>query len=193
MLYCKFCGKDSFKQLKTHERQCKSNPNRTSATGHVGKNHYSYGAICSKDTRRKISEYSKTRTVSAEVRAKISVSRKKFLNENPHMVPYLLNHSSKISYPEQYFKDCFKDINLVTEHKISRYSLDFSNVDKKIYFEVDGEQHYVDKKIVASDIVRTEYLKELGWIGYRCRWSEFQKLNEDERKEYVHCIIKSIA
>lgn len=193
MLCCKFCGKDSFKQLKTHERQCKENPNRTSAAGHVGKNHYTYGAECSDKTRKKISEYAKTRVLSAKTRDKISVSRIKFLDENPHMVPYVLNHSSKISYPEQYFRDCFRGIELDIEYKISRYSLDFANTKRKVYFEVDGEQHYTDRKIVLSDLKRTKFLQDLGWTGYRCRWSEFQKLNEVECKEYVQKIIGLVA
>ena len=49
---------------------------------------------------------------SEEAKKQISESRKKYLQEHPDKVPYLLNHSSKISYPEQYFIDLFKNENI---------------------------------------------------------------------------------
>jgi len=34
---------------------------------------------------------------------------KKYFKEHPDRVPYVLNHSSKESYPEQYFRIAFKN------------------------------------------------------------------------------------
>jgi predicted DNA-binding protein YlxM (UPF0122 family) len=40
---------------------------------------------------------------SEETKQKISESRTRYLRENPDKVPYLINHSSKKSYPEKLF------------------------------------------------------------------------------------------
>lgn len=58
----------------------------------------------SRSDAMKLDYKKKPRTLSEETKKKISKSRKKFLDENPHMVPYLLNHSSKMSYPEKLSK-----------------------------------------------------------------------------------------
>ena len=117
---------------------------------------------------------------------KISIARIKYLKEHPEKVPYRINHSSKRSYPELYFSECFADVvNLEKEHQVGLYSLDFANVADKLYLEIDGEQHYLDDRIVESDKKRTAKLTELGWIGYRIRWSDFQRLTEDEKKRTI--------
>lgn len=99
-----------------------------------------------------------------EEKQKISKSRKAYLSANPDKVPYLLNHSSKESFPETYFKELFvaEGIFLEYHHQISKYELDFCDVEKKIDIEIDGEQHYVDSRIKQSDIDRTAYLEGLG-------------------------------
>lgn len=192
-LYCQFCNASGFKQIKTHERQCKMNPDRTSAAGHIGKNQYDYGAVCSTETRKKISDSAKLSKHSAETKAKLSNIRIEYLSANPDKVPYRMNHSSKISYPELYFRECFANTVIVAEHRVGRYSLDFANVDKKIYFEVDGEQHYVDPRIIENDKRRTLFLSEEGWTMHRVRWAEFQRLNSDERKLYVAMVKKNMG
>lgn len=125
-----------------------------------------------------------------ETKDKLSKIRKSFLEKNPDKIPYLLNHSSKISYPEQYFIDCFSNLNYNFQYPVFRYSLDFANIKTKKYFEVDGEQHYVDKRIVEHDIKRTLKLNELGWDGIRIRWSHFQKLNDIDKQNKVKEIIE---
>jgi very-short-patch-repair endonuclease len=126
---------------------------------------------------------------SEETKNKLSEIRKKHLQEHPDQVPYLLNHYSKgDSYPETYFKDVFEkeNIQLLHHKQVGLYQLDFYNDALKIYIEIDGEQHYVDKRIVESDIRRTEYLKNLGWSGKRIRWAEYQKLQIKERKSLIN-------
>lgn len=124
------------------------------------------------------------RKTSDETKKKISNSRIEFLNKNPDKVPYLLNHSSKKSYPEKYFEECFSDIveNKEIQFPVTRYRLDFANPKEKLYLEIDGEQHYCDERISTHDTKREIKLNELGWRGTRIRWSHFQKLNEDEKK-----------
>lgn len=68
------------------------------------------------------------RRQSEETKAKISVARKKYLSEHPDQVPFKLNHSSKESYPEKYFKKWLKKEKLfeAQELQIDRYTLDFA-------------------------------------------------------------------
>jgi len=138
----------------------------------------------------KIKPSFKGRHHSDETKAKLSKIRKDYLSEHPDKVPYLLNHSSSISYPEQYFIDLFKNenIDLKYHEQIGKYQLDFANKDQRKYLEIDGEQHYVDKKIVKSDQERNQYFKELEWNGMRIRWSDYQKLDNKARKEVIEKI-----
>jgi very-short-patch-repair endonuclease len=123
-----------------------------------------------------------------ETKQKLSTHRKQYLKDHPEKVPYKLNHySKKDSYPEIYFKEVFEKESIDLKHHkdILCYELDFYNLDKKIYFEVDGEQHYVDKRIVESDIRRNKALFEEGWIGARIRWSTYQKLDNIQKQEII--------
>lgn len=129
------------------------------------------------------------RKQSDETKLKLSIHRKQYLKEHPEKVPYKLNHySKKDSYPEVYFKEVFEKESIDLKHHkdILCYELDFYNLDKKIYFEVDGEQHYVDKRIVESDIRRNKALFDEGWIGARIRWSTYQKLDMIQKKEIIN-------
>jgi len=126
------------------------------------------------------------RIISLETKEKISKSRIAFLKANPNMVPYLLNHKSKgESYPEKYFREILEQekIDFIQEKQESVYSLDF--VIGTIDLEIDGEQHYVDSRIVESDKRRTIYLENMGYTIIRVRWSEYQKLNRMERKQFI--------
>lgn len=60
----------------------------------------------------------KKRTHSEETKNKISIIRKKFLTENPDMIPYKLNHKSKgESYPEKYFREWLEKENISFEQE----------------------------------------------------------------------------
>jgi len=124
---------------------------------------------------------------SEETKKKLSEIRKKYLSENPDKVPYKLNHSSKESYPEKYFTEVFKneEIEVVKSFYIGLYELDFCIPDKKIDIEIDGSQHYNDKKIVESDKRRNEFLENDGWDVIRINWSHYQKLDFESKKEYI--------
>ena len=54
-----------------------------------------------------------------------------------------------------------------------------------IALEIDGEQHYVDERIVKSNFYRDEYLKSIGVETIRVRWSHYQKLSNEEKKDYL--------
>lgn len=124
---------------------------------------------------------------SEETKKKISEIRKKYLQENPDKVPYKLNHSSRESYPEKYFTELFKSegINVIKSFHIGLYELDFCILDKKIDIEIDGSQHYYDEKVVESDKRRNKFLEDNGWDIVRINWSEYQKFNSDDKKDYI--------
>jgi very-short-patch-repair endonuclease len=137
----------------------------------------------SAETRKKISISSLKRKHTPESRLKISNARIKFLQENPDKVPYLLNHSSNgPSYAEQYWKTVLDNAGICyqEQYRVGLYSLDFVILDKKINIEIDGDQHYLDKRIVESDKRRTAFLEKKGWTVVRVRWSTFCKLKDKE-------------
>lgn len=126
----------------------------------------------------------------------ISESRKRYLLDHPDKVPYILNHHSKgDSYPERYFKHILNLNNIIFEQNYyqSGYFLDFAWPEYKIYFEVDGEQHYVDSRIVEHDKIRTEKLNNIGWRCIeRIRWADYQKFTKSEKIEFINELIKKI-
>lgn len=136
---------------------------------------------------RSFSEAGNGRKQTEETKKKISNYRKKYLEENPDKVPYVLNHSSKESYPEKYFTELFKkeNIKILKFFRIGLYELDFCIPDKKIDIEIDGSQHYLDKKIIESDKRRTKFLEECGWDVIRIDWSKYQSLDFLSKKEFI--------
>lgn len=143
----------------------------------------------------KLSYKNKPRKLSEDTKKKISESRIKYLKENPDKVPYLLNHYSKgESYPEEYFDKIFKKYKMKYEKqlRISIYQLDFAFIDNGINIEIDGEQHYVDNRIVESNKRKDVFLKENGWNIIRIRWSEYQKMNKNDKEKYINDLIDYI-
>jgi very-short-patch-repair endonuclease len=134
------------------------------------------------------------RPLTEETKQKLSIARKKYLEKNPDKVPYKLNHSSKESYPEKYFSEVFEKENIKVEryYYIGLYELDFCIPEKKIDIEIDGDQHYDDKKVVESDKRRTIYLEDNGWDIIRIRWSDYNKLLYDEKLEFIKNLKKYI-
>lgn len=192
MLVCKYCSRELARPsgLVIHQKACQKNPDRV-----PGQNNYTKGAVCSDETRRKLREAGKRRSPSLETRAKISRSRIEYLKQNPDKVPYLLNHHSKgESFPESYWRKILADANVrfEQEKQVSIYRLDFA-INETLDLEIDGEQHYLDPRILASNQRRDEELRSLGWKVLRVRWSDFQRMQEADRRAYVdmvlsHCV-----
>ena len=206
---CRFCNKEckNKNSLIHHERLCKSNPNKKESpflkynenvrSGLVKKentNHWvkakNNGTSCimSEETKNKLRISSSCKKHSEETKKKISEIRKAYLKEHPEMVPYKLNHYSKgDSYPEKYFEELFEkeNIPLMKKKQVGLYELDFYNEELKVYVEIDGDQHYLDKRIVESDIRRTKILEELGWKVYRVKWSYYQTLSYQDKNKIV--------
>jgi very-short-patch-repair endonuclease len=145
----------------------------------------------SPESRLKLAEAKRGKTLSEETKKKISNSRIEFLKKNPDKIPYKLNHSSTVSYPETYFIQCLESVkdNKECQYKVHTYKLDFANPAEKLYLEIDGDQHYLDSKMVEHDKRRYKILHDLGWRGIRVRWSSFQKLSDEEKKQEIEKII----
>ena len=212
---CKFCGKlcKNPNSLRNHERLCKLNPNRDERsyqnlikgheiTHHIGHSAWNKGLNKESDERvkRQGETYSsryKTGSPEAkalghvmteEIKKKISETQKKnYIGRSR----YATAREHRCSYAESYFTECFTDA--VKQLHVDRYFLDFAWPDIKIYIEIDGEQHYVDHRIVEHDKVRTPRLHELGWrLLTRIRWSEFQKLEQSEKENLVFRLLQTI-
>lgn len=215
MIKCEFCNKkynskrdrDSLRNLNKHIKHCLLNPNKVNYKckycEYEDDNYYRLGSHvidCISNPKyyeiklSKIENGKISRPHSQETKDKLSHIRKKYLLENPDKVPYLLNHSSKESYPEKYFTELFEkeNINVVKHYRIGLYQLDFCILDKKIDIEIDGNQHYTDPKIVESDIKRTYYLESNGWDVIRINWSEYSKMSFDDRSIYIDNIKRYI-
>lgn len=151
----------------------------------------------SDESRRKMGNPTRGKPKSEDVKRKISESRTRFLKENSDMVPYKLNHYSKgRSYPEQYWKEILDNnkVSYEEQYQIGMYQLDFAFLDRKIDLEIDGDQHYLDERVVESDRRRTKYLSDLGWTTIRIRWSDYLKL--DNKEQFVSeliCTLSSIG
>lgn len=210
---CPECGKEYSKYgignhfWRNHTEEGKQfNPNKGYVTG--TRKAWNKGLTKDTDSRLKqsgetfrkrlksgeIKNYWLGRKHTEETKKKISESRKNFLFEHPEKVPYKLNHSSKQSFPEKFFETVFINNGIVFEKEfyVNGYWLDFC-FNKTFYVEIDGEQHYLDKRIVKHDKVRTTRLMELGFKCIeRVRWSEFQKMDKNEQKEFINILVNKI-
>lgn len=139
-----------------------------------------------KSEARILASKKKPQKHSQKTRDKISKARREYLRKNPDKVPYKLNHyTNGESYPEEYFRKWLKKegIEFKQQFGVGLYSLDFliGNID----LEIDGDQHYLDERIIDSDKRRTIFLEGLGFTTYRIRWSEYRKMTKDEKREYL--------
>ena len=208
-LECQFCGKmaKNRNSLSNHERLCANNPDRhTSAiysynedrkTGEVT----TWNKGLTADTDDRVAKqrnsllayydsnngYWSGKTLPENMRKNIGNGVKQFLISNPDMVPYKRNHSSKESYPEMYFDELFQSegIEVEKQYSVHSYHLDFCDPIKMVDIEIDGDQHYLDPKIVEHDKQRTEYLLSCGWKINRIRWSEFKCMDTHQKREVI--------
>lgn len=106
-----------------------------------------------------------TPTCSPEAKEKISKSRIKFLQENPNKVPYVINHSSKESYPEKIFRKALESSGITGWAQAYRngiYEYDFAFPDIKLDVEIDGGTHKL-QKVKRIDERRDAWAQENGW------------------------------
>ena len=207
---CKFCNKEckNPNSLRNHERLCKLNPNqdirclellhknRDKWNQSEGRTAWNKGLTKETDERlanqgKKFHEryHGKTglwfgKKHSEETKRKISETQKKNYAGKSRYIPV---QEHRKSYAEQYFDVIFADAQ--KQFPVDRYRLDYAWPDTKTYIEVDGEQHYTEEGL-KHDNERTQVLEALGWsCKKRIRWSEYQKLNEDEKKAFIESLL----
>ena len=164
--YCKFCGREfTTKSGNTrHEKYCAMNPNRIDPPT-VGS------------------------TIPEAIRKKISDTQKKNYKNKSIWKTQIDNRKS---YAEQYFLNIFSDLKY--QFHVLSYFLDFADPIKKIYIEIDGEQHYNDPKIIEHDKIRFKDLEKAGWtLIDRVRWSSFTRLSPLEKEEYIKLLRSFIS
>lgn len=206
---CRFCDKEckNANALRNHERLCKDNPDRQESpfVKHNEKirngERVAWNKGKTKETNDGIRHNIESRTRNIESGKTIPSFRGKHLSDehkaklSKAQTEYLIRtglnrwsnaHSSERTYPEKFFEEILKDI-CIEQYVIPGlpYKLDFADVDNKIDVEVDGEQHYINNELSERDQIRDKRLEENGWRTIRVRWSQFQKLSTDEKKEYI--------
>lgn len=125
---------------------------------------------------------------SEKTKKKLSLIRKQWIAENPDKSPYIVSHKSRgETYPEKYFREWLEKENIPfqQEYKFKLYAFDFL-VNERIDLEIDGDQHKNDKRIIEHDIKRDNKSKDAGFIVYRIIWSDYQKLNQEERETFLY-------
>lgn len=183
---CRFCNeifntrsKRDFHYKNIHPIERKKGVNQYTKAKQENKN-----IVISENTRKKLSNIWKGKKHKEESKLKISESQKKNYQNKSR---WYIQGRTQMSYAESYFKGIFDTFENIPEHnyKVLRFWLDFAWPDKKIYFEVDGEQHYDPKSIIRDNNRKIE-LEKLGWkcIG-KIRWSKYQKLSFKEKKEII--------
>ena len=207
---CKFCNKEckNPNSLRNHERLCKLNPNQDTRCLEIlyknrdkwnqseGRTAWNKGLTKETDERlanqgKKFHEHYHGKNGlwfgkkhSEETKKKISETQKKNYAGKSRYIPV---QEHRKSYAEQYFDVIFTDAQ--KQFPVDRYRLDYAWPDTKTYIEVDGEQHYTEEGL-KHDNERTQVLESLGWIcKKRIRWSEYQKLNEDEKKAFIESLL----
>lgn len=118
-----------------------------------------------------------TRKHTDESKQKISKSRLKFLMENPDKVPYIINHSSKKSYPEIIFENALISSKITGwkyQFRNGIYQYDFAFPKQKIDVEIDGGTH-LNEKVKKIDERRDEFSRQSGWKVIRFTASQVKQ------------------
>ncbi len=144
-----------------------------------------YGLIETRNKSQAAKRSTFKRVVSDETRKKLSESRLNYLRNNPDKVPYLLNHSSKKSYPEKLFENALISFGIngyVYNFQNGIYQYDFAFPELKIDVEIDGGTHQTEK-VKAIDKRRDEWSNSQGWKVLRFTAKEV-------KEDVVQCINK---
>lgn len=179
------CGREFSKKasLATHWSHCKLNPNQRTYEGLVAWNKGLNASIDDRVTRngKRISEAMNHQYTfqnldeesRSEIFSKISDSMKVAHSEGRAHNIGECRWNNEPSYPERFFmgviENEFLDKNYTREYSVSRYSIDFAWVDKKLAIEIDGQQH--DREPYKTrDARKDALLTSLGWKVLRIRW-----------------------
>ncbi len=117
-----------------------------------------------------------TPTQSDETKKKLSDIRIKFLTENPDKVPYVINHSSKKSWPEMVFENALISSGIIgwqSQYRCGIYKYDIAFPSQKIDVEIDGATH-TSEKVRRIDARRDKWSIDNGWTVIRFKASRIK-------------------
>ena len=116
------------------------------------------------------------KTLSEEMKQKISESMKKAHAEGRAHNIGESRWNNEPSYPEQWFMKVianeFNDKEYVREYPFHLFSLDFAWLHKKKCIEIDGDQHQRFDDYAKRDARKNAKLKEEGWQVLRLIWKD---------------------
>ena len=148
---CKYCKKEFENgwKLGGHSVYCDLNPSK-------------------EETRKKTSISNKGKCHTPESKKKLSLSRIKYLSENPDKHPWK-KHTKFKSEPCEKFKDFLRDFGLIFEEEFNPiqnrfFAVDVAFPNQKLCFEINGEQHYNrDGSLRKYYRDRHNIIKNSGW------------------------------
>ena len=197
-LKCIFCGKEckNYNSKRNHERLCKLNPNRDFIRPKT-ENYYSAIAkrknsnqfIKAKENCLPIPKNGMKGKSGSFLGKHHSEETKKQISKSMKIICkgksiWKTQIEKRKSYAENYFDKLFPQLE--QNYHVLTYYLDLAEPSKKLYIEIDGEQHYTDSKVIEHDKKRTEELLNEGWICLkRIRWSDFKKLSDKEKEFFI--------
>jgi len=132
-----------------------------------------------------------TASMTDEVKAKISKSRKKYLQDNPDKHPWKRNDKF-ISVPCETLKQKLRDAKIDFVEELSplstnAYSIDIAFPDIKLAIEVNGEQHYNrDGSLKPYYEKRNKTFEQAGWQCIQLHYTKCYSDNiVEELKTYM--------
>jgi len=134
------------------------------------------GYLIDRDTEEQRKLLNRTKKVfkhKNETKERISISRKKYLKDNPDKIKWVGNKSA----PSERFKEILRinNISFVEEFRplVDRFfNIDISFPDKKIGIEINGEQHYErDGRLKKYYQDRHDLIVNEGWVLYEIHTS----------------------
>lgn len=144
-------------------------------------------------TSGRIIPYMKGKSISQEVRDKISESMKLAHKEGRAHNIGESRWNNEPSYPEKWFMEVisneFEDKNYIREYPFNKYSLDFAWIDKKLCIELDGEQHQRFEEYKERDRSKDAFLEKEGWKVLRMPWKDVYANTKywiEKAKKFIH-------
>lgn len=167
---CRYCNKQLYTSksgFASHEKYCINNPQRLENIEKVYTN---------------------------ELRNRISEQRKSYIKAH-NGIWWNSRSNCKRSYAEEWvlkiLRNDVKDQNFIEEFHLGKWFMDFAWPNKKIYLEVDGEQHNWNER-KKSDQEKDDFYKSLGWKVLRLPWKYVCNNTAEAIKNIIDFVDKSL-
>lgn len=190
---CPYCGKEYTKNgIGTHIwRKHKEGQNHDPNVGYIKGTRKAWNKGLTKETNESVKRAAETlskrykedllkpsfegKHLTEEMKEKISNSMIIAHKEGRAWNIGMSRWNNEPSYPEKFFMQVieneFEDKNYQREYPVSRYSIDFTWLEKRLAIEIDGAQHKKpDYK--ERDKRKDDYLKKNGWKVLRIKWED---------------------